>query len=441
MNFAWMVRALRSRNYRLFFSGQIISLVGNWMTTLATSWLVYKLTNSELALGTVAFAGQIPSFLIAPFAGVWVDRLNRHRLLKITQTLAMVQSFLLAALALIHLNGSPLPIITVPQIIALSVFQGLINSFDMPARQSFVVQMIEHKEDLSNAIALNSSMVNAARLVGPAIAGVVIAFVGEGWCFFIDGVSYIAVLISLFLMNVETLPSTRARQSPSRELRDGWNYVVSSPPIRMVLTLMAWVSLLSLPYTVLMPIVAREILHGDAKTQGALMTASGVGALTGALMLAARKSVLGLGRLIPTATAILGVGLVAFSFSKLFWLSLLLMPLAGFGFMVQMASSNTLLQTIVDDNMRGRVMSFYSMAFMGTIPFGSLMAGVLAKFLGVPHTILLSGGFALLAAAWFASQLPVFRDSLRPIYRELGILPAEIAGVNNAANLASEINR
>ena len=335
MDLAWMSRALQYRNYRLFFTGQIVSLVGNWMSTVALSWLVYRLTGSTLLLGVVGFAGQIPSFLVAPFAGVWVDRLNRHTILKITQFLAMLQSLTLAFLTL---RG----IITVPHIIVLSALQGFINAFDMPARQSFVVQLVEKKEDLGNAIALNSSMVNAARLVGPALAGAIIALSSEGWCFLLDGISYLAVLASLMMMRVTQPPLPSQITAPVQALREGWVYVKNFAPIRTLLLLMAMVSLLSLPYTVLMPAVSTKILHGDSHTLGYLMAGSGVGALTGALFLASRRSVVGLGRIIPIATSILGVGLIAFSFSRVFWLSLILMPLMGFGFMVQMASSNTL---------------------------------------------------------------------------------------------------
>ncbi len=434
MDLAWMSRALQYRNYRLFFTGQIVSLVGNWMTTIATSWLVYRLTGSTLLLGVVGFAGQIPSFLVAPFAGVWVDRLNRHRILKVTQALAMVQSL---ALAYLTLSGQ----VTVHHIVVLSALQGFINAFDMPARQSFVAQMIEKKEDLSNAIALNSSMVNAARLVGPALAGAIIALTGEGWCFLLDGLSYLAVLASLMMMRVTQPPKPSQIVAPMQALREGWVYVKNFAPIRTLLLLMAMVSLLSLPYTVLMPAVSTQILHGDSHTLGYLMAGSGVGALTGALFLASRRSVVGLGRIIPMATGILGAGLIAFSFSRVLWLSLLLMPLMGFGFMVQMASSNTLMQVMVEDDKRGRVMSFFTMAFMGTMPFGSLMAGALSSRIGVPHTILVSGICALAAAAWFASRLPSLREIVVPLYREMGILPPEISGVSNATELAAELRR
>jgi MFS family permease len=418
---SFMVRALRHRNYRLFFSGQIISLIGSWMTRIATSWLVYRLTGSALLLGLVGFAGQIPSFLLAPLAGVLVDRWDRHRLLVVTQILAMVQS---AALAVLALTG----VINVWHVLGLSLFQGLINAFDMPARQSFVVEMVEKREDLANAIALNSSMVNAARLLGPSIGGVIIAAVGEGWCFALDAVSYLAVIASLLLMRIAARPrsaSRGARVLP--EMRAGLAYVTGSPPIRSILLLLALVSLVGMPYTVLMPVFASKVLNGGPHTLGFLMAATGVGALLGAVFLAGRRSVLGLGRIIPLMSACFGAGLIGFSVP--------LLLLTGLGFMVQMAASNTLLQTLVDDDKRGRVMSFYTMAFMGTTPFGSLLAGTLADRIGAPHTLLLGGAGCIAAALWFAWLLPGLRDFVRPIYIRMGILPEVAEGIRSATQL------
>jgi MFS family permease len=413
-------RALRHRNYRLFFAGQSLSLIGTWMTRIAVSWLVYRLTHSALLLGLVSFTGQIPTFILAPLAGVWVDRWNRHRVLVVTQVLAMIQSALLAFFAL---SGT----ITVTHIVLLSVFQGLINAVDMPARQAFLVEMVADREDLPNAIALNSSMVNAARLVGPSVAGVLIAGVGEGWCFFIDAVSYLAVIASLLLMRLAIGPRRAATTHVLAELREGFRYVTSSAPIRSILLLLALVSLMGMPYTVLMPIVASKVLNGGAHTLGFLMAASGFGALLGAVYLASRRTVLGLGRLIPLSAATFGIGLVAFSFSRTFWLSLALMPLVGMAMMVQMASSNTILQTIVDEDKRGRVMSFYAMAFFGTVPLGSLLAGSLASRAGAPITILIGGAACIIGAGLFLRGLPELRRAIRPIYIRLGILP-EIAG-------------
>jgi MFS family permease len=426
----FMVRALHHRNYKLYFTGQSISLIGTWMTRIATSWLVYRLTGSALLLGLVGFAGQIPSFLLAPFAGVLIDRWNRHRLLVVTQTLAMIQS---AALAVLTLTG----VINIWHVLALSLFQGLINAFDMPARQSFVIEMVEKREDLPNAIALNSSMVNAARLLGPSIGGVIIAAVGEGWCFTIDAVSYLAVIASLLAMRLAAKPAVKARETRLlQELRDGWSYVAGSPPIRSILLLLALVSLVGMPYTVLMPVFASTVLHGGPHTLGFLMAATGVGALCGALFLAQRRTVLGLGRVIPFMSALFGAGLIGFSLSHVLWLSLILLLFTGIGFMVQMSASNTLLQTLVSDDKRGRVMSYYTMAIMGITPFGSLLAGTLAHRLGAPHTLLIGGCGCLVAAAWFASRLPSLRERVRPIYIEKGILPAMAAeGINAATQL------
>lgn len=427
---SFIFRALSHKNYQLFFAGQSISLIGTWMTRIATSWLVYRLTGSALLLGVVGFAGQIPSFILAPFAGVLVDRWNRHHLLVATQILALIQSLVLAVLTL---TG----VIRIWHVIVLSIFQGLINAFDMPARQAFVVEMVEWRADLANAIALNSSMVNAARLLGPSIGGVVIAVVGEGWCFMADAISYLAVIASLLAMKIN-----RRMTAPTRDanilaqLKEGWNYTARSAPIRSVLILLALVSLVGMPYTVLMPVFATQILHGGPSTLGWLMAASGVGALAGALLLAARKSVLGLGKYIPLMAAAFGVGLAAFSFTRVTWIALLLMMVTGLGFMVQMAASNTVLQTIVDEDKRGRVMSFYTMAFMGTAPFGSLLAGSVADRIGAPHTLLFGGIGCVLGALWFAKTLPSLRRDVRPIYVRIGILPEMAEGIHHTSDLS-----
>jgi MFS family permease len=427
---AFMLRALSHRNYKLFFSGQSISLIGTWMTRIATSWLVYRLTGSALLLGVVGFAGQIPSFLLAPFAGVLVDRWNRHRLLVATQVLALLQSL---ALAILTLMG----VVQIWHVILLSVFQGLINAFDMPARQAFVVEMIERREDLANAIALNSSMVNAARLLGPSIGGVIIAAVGEGWCFMLDAISYLSVIASLLAMKVTPRLTGQIKEAKIlQQMHEGWKYTFSFAPIRKVLLLLALVSLVGMPYTVLMPVFANEILHGGPNTLGLLMAASGVGALAGAMLLAARRSVLGLGKFIPLMAGAFGAGLIAFSFSRALWLSLLLMVVTGLGFMVQMAASNTVLQTIVEEDKRGRVMSFYMMAFMGTAPFGSLLAGSMADKIGAPHTLLIGGLGCITGAIWFATSLPALRREVRPIYIKIGILPEMAAGIQSTSELS-----
>jgi len=415
-------RALRHRNYRLFFAGQSVSLIGTWLTRVATSWLVYRLTGSAMVLGIVGFVGQIPTFIFAPLAGVWVDRVNRHRALLATQVLAMIQSALLAALTLTHS-------ITVGLVLVLQCAQGIINAVDMPARQAFVVEMIEDRRDLPNAIALNSSMVNAARLLGPSIAGVLIAGVGEGACFSIDALSYVAVIISLVIMRVAPRPNVQHPRRVLVELAEGFRYAAGSVPIRSVLLLLALVSLMGMPYAVLMPAVASEVLHGGPGTLGLLMASSGLGALAGALYLASRQSVLGLGRIIALCAAGFGAGLIAFSRSRDLWLSVLLMAPTGMAMMVQMAASNTVLQTIVDEDKRGRVMSFYAMAFFGTAPIGSLFAGVVASRFGAPAAIL-AGGIACVAGAIaFFKALPAVRAATRPIYVRLGILPDSAGSV------------
>jgi MFS family permease len=422
------LRALRSRNYRLFFTGQSVSLIGTWMTQIATSWLVYRITGSAWLLGIVGFASRIPSFLLGPFAGVWVDRWNRHQTLVVTQILSMLQSFALAGLALAR-------IITIREIIWLGLAQGIINAFDMPARQAFVIQMVEDRSDLGNAIALNSSMVNLARLLGPSIAGVIIAAFGEGYCFLIDGFSYLAVIASLLAMSIAAVQKRGAEKPVWQELKEGWNHVTQFVPIRSILLLLALISLVGMQYTVLMPIFAGQVLHGGPHTLGFLMGASGVGALCGAMFLATRKNVLGLGRVLPLAAAIFGTGLIALGLSRLLWLSLLVMLFVGGAMMTQMASSNTILQTIVHDDKRGRVMSFYSMAFLGMAPFGSLLAGALAHQIGAPRTVMISGTICIAGAAWFASQLKAMRDVVRPIYRTLGIIPEIAAGIQSASAL------
>jgi MFS family permease len=411
---AW--RALRHRNFRLFFSGQSISVIGTWMTRVATSWLVYRLTGSALLLGTVSFAGQIPTFLLAPVAGVFVDRIDRRKVLVWTQALAMVQSLALAALTLTNR-------ITIAEVLTLSAFQGLINAFDMPARQSFMVQMVEYRADLSNAIAINSSMVNMARLVGPSLAGLLIAVKSEGWCFLVDGISYIAVIFSLLMMRVPRPEEQCARTSMLSQMKEGWTYVAAFVPIRSILLLFGLLSLMGWPFMVLMPIFAAKILHGGPHTLGFLMGAVGIGSLVSALSLVMRRSVRGLTRVIPVAAVIFGIGLIAFGFSHYLWLSMLMMLVTGFGMMQGLTGSNTIIQTLVDENMRGRVMSYYTMAFVGMAPFGSLLAGAMAHAIGAPRTVIVSGVACILGGIWFASQLPAIRKDMRPIYERLGIIP------------------
>jgi MFS family permease len=413
-----VTRALRHRNYRLFFGGQSVSLIGTWLTRIATSWLVYRLTGSELLLGVVGFASQVPMLILSPFSGVLVDRWDRHRILVITQILSAVQSL---ALAVLTLKG----IITVPEIIALQIVQGIINSFDTPARQAFVVEMISDREDLPNAIALNSSMVNTSRILGPSIGGVLIAAFGEGWCFSIDAISYLAVIASLLAMRLTIGPRKATGQRMLQELRTGVAYTFGFPPVWALLLLVAVTGTMGMPYVTLMPVIASKVLHGGPHTLGILMTASGVGALIGTLYLASRRTIVGLGKLIVLATLVLGVGLIQFSFSNTLTVSLLMLPFVGAGMMVQTASANTILQTIVDEKLRGRVMAFYSMAIMGTQPIGSLLAGVLADRIGAQHTIFLGGAVCAAAGVWFSLVRPRLAEHIRPIYVSLGILPWE----------------
>jgi MFS family permease len=399
-----IVRALKHKNYRLYYTGQGISLIGTWMQRIALSWLVYRLTGSAFLLGVVGFAGQIPTFFLAPFTGVLVDRYNRHTLLMITQILAMLQSLILAIAVLTD-------VISIKQIILLSIFIGVVNAFDMPGRQSFLIDIVEKREDLSNAIALNSSMVNAARLLGPSIAGVLISLVGEGMCFLLNAVSYVAVIAALWAMHLTPKPAVPKHAKILTELKEGFAYGFTSVPIRAVLLLLALVSLMGIPYTALMPIFARNILQGGPHTLGFLMGASGVGALIGALYLAARQRTAGLERIIALAAAVFGAGLIAFSLSRVFWVSLLLMVFTGFGMMVQMAASNTVLQMTVDDDKRGRVMSLYTMAFMGTVPLGSLFGGILASKIGAPNTLILGGIACILGSLLFSRQFPAFQKA------------------------------
>jgi MFS family permease len=411
-----LFRALYYRNYRLFFMGQGISLIGNWMQTVATGWLVFRMTDSPFLMGLVNFSAQIPTFLCAPFAGVLLDRWQRRRVLLITQALFMLQAF---ALALLTLSG----IVQVWHIVLLNIVMGIVTSFDMPGRQSFVNEMIEKKEDLGNAIALNSSIFNGARMIGPSIAGIIIARIGEGMCFLLNAVSFLAVLAALLAMNVKPRIISTERTDILDELKKGVAYAFGFSPIRSILLLLFLTSMMGMPVMVLMPIFSKKILMGGPETLGFLMAASGVGALIGAMFLAWRRSVIGLGRLIPLASGIFGLGLIAFSFSRNLYLSLILGIFTGFGMMVQMASSNTLLQTIVDEDKRGRVMSLYTTSFMGAAPLGSLMAGALANKLGAPLTVMCGGIFCIAGALLFARNLPNIRKMIHPIYVRMGIMP------------------
>ncbi len=388
------------------------------------SWLVYRLTNSAFLLGAIGFVGQIPLFLLTPIAGVFADRWSRHRILLVTQTLAMIQALILALLVL---TGT----IAVWHIISLSIFLGLVDAFDMPARQSFVVEMIENRGDLGNAIALNSAMVHSARLIGPSVAGILIAAIGEGMCFLLNGISYLAVIGSLFAMDIGPIKQEVRKTHFLKGLKEGYSYAFGFMPIRSILLLTGLVSMMGMSYTVLMPIFAGNILHGDAHTLGFLMGGSGVGALIGVIYLAFRRSVLGLEKWNVLAASIFGVGLIAFSQSRFFWPSLFLMLLTGFGIMVQHTSSNTVLQMVVDEDKRGRVMSLYGIAFRGMMPFGSLLAGTLASEIGVSNTVWMGGVSCILGSLVFARKLSLWEEMVRPIYMRNGVI-SEATGIETA---------
>ncbi len=400
------LRALRHRNFQLFFAGQLISLIGTWMQTVAQSWLVYRLTGSSLLLGSVAFVSQIPVFLIAPLGGTAADRHNRHRLIIGTQTASMLLAFVLAVLTL---SGG----VRVWHIFVLAALLGVVNAYDIPARQTFLVDMVG-RDDLMNAIALNSSMFNGARIIGPAIAGILVAKIGEGWCFFANGVSYIAVIAGLLLMHVQAA-GARRQGSALEHIIEGFRFVNRAKPIRALLLLLALVSLVGMPYAVLMPIFADQILHGGARGLGLLMGATGIGALIGAVTLAAKQDLKGLGKWVAVCSAAFGASLILFSLSRHFWMSAALLIPVGGAMMVQMASSNTLIQAMVPDHLRGRVMAVYSMMFMGMAPFGALFAGVVAQGFGAPLTVATGGVVCIAGAAIFASRLPMIRGEARQL--------------------------
>jgi len=400
---AW--RALRYRNFQLFFAGQSISVIGSWMTRIATSWLVYHLTQSALLLGVVGFAGQFVSFLLGPFAGVWVDRLDRRQVLLWTQVAATAHALLLAALTLTHS-------IALWHIIVLTAIQGLINAFDTPARQVFLSQLIDEPEALGNAIALNSSMINVARLVGPAIGGAVIAASNEGWCFLIDGISYFAVLASLLAVQVKPLPRRQRKDGMLAQMREGWDYVTGTRTLRSILLLFTLISLMGYPYVVLMPVIAGQVLHGGAHTLGLLMTATGAGGLVSAVSLTLRKSLHGLPGMILTSALLLGLSLILFGLSHNLWFSLLLLCVAGFGLIQVASAANTILQTLSEADKRARVTSYFTMAFYGAAPLGSLLAGLLADRIGAPMTIVVTGACCLAGGLWFMREVPLIKTTL-----------------------------
>ena len=402
-------RSLRYKNFRLFFSGQIISLIGTWMQTIAMSWLVYRMTNSPLILGMIAFSSQIFAFFLSPFIGVFVDRYNRHRMLIITQSLSMLQAFVLFFLA----SNS---LVSVGLIIALSMFLGIVNAFDIPTRQSFIVEMVENKKDLGNAIALNSFIFNAARLVGPSVAGILIAITGESICFLINGLSYIAVIWALTRMQVKKHKGTAQRGDVLKDFKEGFSYTFGFLPIKAILFLTALASLTGMSYAVLMPVFAVDVFGGGPQIYGLLMAAIGIGAIAGTLYLASHKSVSHLANKIPAASAIFGASLIVFSFSHTFWFSLLILLVSGFSMMIQLASSNTVVQTIVEDSKRGRVMSFYTMCFMGVAPFGGLLSGYLANIIGAPFTLISGGFFSIVGALLFAAKSRQLKEALLKVH-------------------------
>jgi MFS family permease len=414
-------RSLKYKNFQLYFYGQTISLVGTWIQRIATPWLVYDMTHSVFLLGLLGFLGQLPTFLIAPFAGVYVDRWDKYKLLILTQIVAMIQAL---ALAIFYLTGN----LQIWLIIFLNIILGVVNAFDTPARQSFLVEIIEKKEDLGNAIALNSSMVNIARLIGPSIAGILIAITGEGMCFLINALSYIAVIISLLLMKFQKKETISSRKKDLfQEMKEGWQYSFNYLPIKSVLILLTIISLMGMPYTILLPDFAKIYLNGNANLFGFLMGASGAGAFIGAIYLAAKKNIAGLINITYLSSFIFGGGLIVLAISRNIYLSMILMMLTGLGMMLQIATSNTLVQTLVQNEKRGRVMSLYTMAFMGTAPFGSLMAGSIAKHIGTPNTLIISGVACIFGGLYYASKIKQIKKITSPVFQNLGFVPSKKA--------------
>ena len=425
-----IARALRHRNFQLFFGGQLLSLTGTWMQSIAQSWLVYRITGSPVLLGTVGFSGQIPVLFVAPIGGALADRHRRRRIIVITQSSAMVLAFILAALTL---TGR----VQVWHILTLSALMGVVNAFDIPARQAFLVEMVG-REDLMNAIALNSSMFNGARLIGPAVAGILVAGIGEGWCFFANGVSYLAVIAGLLMMRLGRWSPPERSASTLENALEGLSYVRRTAPIRALLLLVGLVSLVAMPYSVLMPVFAETILQSGARGLGVLMGATGMGALLGALFVASRRGVRGLGKVTAAAAAGFGGSLILFSIARRFWLSAGLLVPTGFCMMLQMACTNTLIQSMVPDRLRGRVMAVYSMMFMGMAPFGALLAGVLAGHVGAPLTVGIGGLGALLGAGIFARHLPGLRPEATRLILAQGMVAGEPVEEMTAPGIIAE---
>ncbi len=422
------LRALRHRNYRLFFFGQGVSLIGTWMQSVAVGWLVYRMTGSSFMLGLVGFSSQLPAFFASPLAGVLSDRMDRQKILMAAQVLAMFQAFAMAAVVLAG-------VVHIWHIVALSLLLGLVNAFDMPTRQAFVIEMIEDKSDLGNAIALNSSIFNGSRLVGPAVGGVIIALWGEGVCFLVNGASFVAVIAALALMKVPAKKPSGGGANIAANLREGFNYAFRFTPIRDLLILVSMISFIAMAFPVLLPVFAVKVIHGGAHAYGFLVASTGLGAMAGTLYLAARKTVVGLGRIIRFCLFLFGAGLLLFAWSGTLVISMVLLGTVGFGMIVSIAACNTILQTIVEEDKRGRVMSFYTMSFMGTAPLASLISGSASSVIGAPLTITAGGALAILCALAFALRLPDLRKKIRPIYRNMGIIPEVALGIQSATEM------
>jgi MFS family permease len=423
-----MLRAFRHRNFRLYFGGQSISLIGTWVQQIALSWTIYQLTHSSLLLGLVSFSGQLPLFILTPFAGVLVDRFNRHRILVITQSLAMLQALILAVVVSTGL-------VNVWILAALNVFAGIILAVDLTARQAFIVDMVGAGHDLPNAVALNAFVINGGRMLGPAIAGLLLTVVSPAICFYVNAISYIPVIGALITMRMKPQIISLQESSPVEDLMEGIHYAMGFAPIRSVLVLVAIVSLAGLPYAVLMPVFAAEILHGDAHTLGWLMTAPGIGALVATIYLASRKNIYGAGLRITIGAVLFSLGLIIVGLAHTLAVAVSALALVGLGMIVQLATSNTVLQTIVEDDKRGRVMSLYTMAFMGMAPFGSLIGGAVAHRFGVQITMLCGGVLCVGAGLLFGSRIPALKPMVLPIYQRKGIVPQVAEGLQNASAL------
>lgn len=408
--------SLRSRNYRIYFTGQGISNIGTWMQNIALSWMVYRLTGSVFLLGLIGFTSQIPTFFLAPFTGVLIDKYNRLKIMRLTQVFYMLQALTMTLLVLFNL-------IEVWHIIALSIVFGIVTAFDAPTRQSLVIDLIDKQEDLGNAIALNSAIFNGARLIGPAVAGIIIAAFGEGVCFLLNTLSFVAVIVALLLIKIPVKQATIHPTNFKESFSEGLHYTFQSMPIRTLIIMLASLSMAGFSFIVLLPAYAKEILNGSSDTLGYLMSAMGAGALIGAFYMAARKSVLGLGKIISVSVSLLGLSIVLAAFSGKMYFSLIVFFFSGLSMILSLSSINTMLQTIADQDKRGRVMSFYAMALMGTTPFGNLLAGTIASGIGIAYTILICGTITVLSGIWFGLNLKSLRINIRSIYVTKGILP------------------